>query len=128
MTDSFLQSEEFRENLRRIGPDSKFWYRSRLDPLSEEECRELCRRDREEWNRDRAGRTRSVRRHRADSSGEPRIFEGLGISDHSPMSSIRVCSHEASSVDSAPSIQFELDMWSRARSHARATFAGGCHA
>lgn len=51
---SFLQSEEFRENLKKIGPDSKFWYRSRLDPLTEEEYRALCRRDREEWQGERA--------------------------------------------------------------------------
>ncbi|QHK17137.1 hypothetical protein JS82_02985 [Methanomassiliicoccaceae archaeon DOK] len=54
MTDSFLQSEEFRESLKKISPDSKFWYRSRLDPLTEEEYRALCRRDRGEWQGERA--------------------------------------------------------------------------
>ena len=37
MTDSFLQSEEFRQNLKKIGPGSKFWYRSRFDPLTQKE-------------------------------------------------------------------------------------------
>ena len=57
MTGSFLQSAEFKENLKKIGPDSKFWYRSRLDPLTEEEYRALCRKDREEWQ---DGRTRKA--------------------------------------------------------------------
>lgn len=57
LTSSFLQSAEFKENLKKIGPDSKFWYRSRLDPLTEEEYRALCRKDREEWQ---DGRTRKA--------------------------------------------------------------------
>lgn len=42
MTDSFLQSEEFRQNLKKIGPESKFWYRSRFDPLTQEEYEMIC--------------------------------------------------------------------------------------
>lgn len=57
MTDSFLQSEEFRQNLKKIGPESKFWYKSKLDPLSDEEYRELCRKDREGWNRGQTGKS-----------------------------------------------------------------------
>lgn len=57
LTESFLQSKEFRENLKKIGPDSKFWYRSRLDPLTEDEYETLCKMDREEWNNEHARKT-----------------------------------------------------------------------
>ena len=55
----YILSEEFKEGLAKVGPNSRFWYRSKLDPLTDEEYRLLCERDEEEWNRVTSGGTRS---------------------------------------------------------------------
>lgn len=39
MEDSYIFSEKFMEGLRRVGPGSQFWYRSRFDPLTVNEYR-----------------------------------------------------------------------------------------
>lgn len=37
MSDSYLWSVEFQKGIEKVGPGSKFWYRSRFDPLTAEE-------------------------------------------------------------------------------------------
>ena len=37
MSESYLWSKEFQEGMKKVGPGSKFWYRSRFDPLTQEE-------------------------------------------------------------------------------------------
>ena len=39
MEDSYIFSEMFMEGLRRVGPGSQVWYRSRFDPLTVNEYR-----------------------------------------------------------------------------------------
>ena len=31
----YILSEEFKEGLAKVGPNSRFWYRSKLDPLTD---------------------------------------------------------------------------------------------
>ena len=37
MSESYLWSKEFQEGMKKVGPGSKFWYRSRFDPLTQKE-------------------------------------------------------------------------------------------
>ena len=42
MSESYLWSKEFQEGMKKVGPGSKFWYRSRFDPLTQEEYEMIC--------------------------------------------------------------------------------------
>lgn len=39
---SFFDSVQFREGLKKVGPGAKFFYRSKYDPLTDEEYRIIC--------------------------------------------------------------------------------------
>ena len=53
----YILSKEFKEGLAKVGPNSRFWYRSKLDPLTDEEYKLLCERDEEEWDRESSRKT-----------------------------------------------------------------------
>ena len=42
MSKSYLWSKEFQSGMRKVGPGSKFWYRSKFDPLTQEEYEMIC--------------------------------------------------------------------------------------
>ena len=42
MSESYLWSKEFQEGMKKVDPGSKFWYRSRFDPLTQEEYEMIC--------------------------------------------------------------------------------------
>ena len=42
MSESYLWSKEFQEGMKKVGPGSKFWYRSRFDPLTQDEYEMIC--------------------------------------------------------------------------------------
>lgn len=54
---SFFHSQQFKDGLKKVGPNSRFWYRSKLDPLTDEEYELLCKLDEEKWNAEHSSKS-----------------------------------------------------------------------